>query len=113
MAKHNPMFHSGYEMLRPYSTRLPCFSKADYQIICINNSSAPFSRDQPTWQGTLHTATILTPNEAKRRVVSSTMIASAAAGTPDTITESQQQEFIHTSIVRRRGYDKPHLEDET
>ena len=113
MAKHNPMFHSGYEMLRPYSTRIPCFSKTDYQIICINNSSAAFARNQPTWQGTLHTATILTPDESKRRVVNSTMIASAATGTPDTITESQQQEFINTSIVRRRGYDKPHLDDDT
>ena len=38
MAKHNPMFHSGYEMLRPYSTRVPCFLPDDYQIVCINNS---------------------------------------------------------------------------
>lgn len=112
MAKHNPMFQSGYELLRPYSTRIPCFSRTDDQIICINNSSAPFSRDQPAWQGTLHTATILTPDESKRRVVNSTMIASAPAGTPDTVTESEQQEFINSSIVRRRGYDKPHLDDD-
>ncbi len=113
MAKHNPMFQSGYEMLRPYSTRIPCFSRTDYQIICINNSSAPFSRDHPTWQGTLHTATILTPDESRRRVMNSTMIASAAAETRDTITEPQQHEFINTSIVRRWGYDKPHLDDDT
>ena len=113
MAKHNPMFQSGYELLRPYSTRIPCFSRTDYQIICINNSSAPFSRDQPTWQGTLHTATILTPDESKRRVVNSTMIASAPAGTPETVTESEQQEFINSSVVHRRGYDKPHLDDDT
>jgi hypothetical protein len=113
MAKHNPLFQSGYELLRPYSTRIPCFSRTDYQIICINNSSAPFSRDQPRWQGTLHTATILTPDESKRRVVNSTLIASAPAGTPDTISESEKQEFINTSIVRRRGHDKPHLDDDT
>jgi hypothetical protein len=113
MAKRNPMFHSGYEMLRRYSTRIPCFSKTDYQIICINNSSASFSRDHPRWQGTLHTATIVTPDESKRRVINSTMIASASAGTPDTITESQEQEFIRTLIVHRRGYDKTHLADDT
>jgi len=113
MAKHNPMFQSGYKLLRPYSTQIPCFSRTDYQIICINNSSAPFSHDQSTWQGTLHTATILTPDESKRRVINSTMIASAPAATPDIITESQQQEFINASTVRRRGYDKPHLEDDT
>jgi hypothetical protein len=112
MAKHNPMFQSGYELLRPYSTQIPCFSRTDYQIICVNNSSAPFSRDNPMWQGTLHTATILTPDESKRRVVNSTMIAPAPAGTPDTITASQEEDFIHTSVVRRRGYDKLDLEDD-
>ena len=112
MAKHNPMFQTGYEMLRPYTTRIPCFSPTDYQIILINNSSAPFSRDHPRLQGTLHTATILTPDESKRRVVNSTMIASAPATTPDIVTESEQQEFITTSVVRRRGYDKPHLDDD-
>ena len=112
MTKHNPMFQTGYEMLRPYSTRVPCFSKSDFQVICINNSSAPFSIDHPKWQGTLHTAEIQTPDESKRRVVNSTMIASAASGTSDKIPESEQQDFINTSTVRRRGYDKPHLDDD-
>lgn len=113
MVLHNPMFQSGYELLRPYSTRIPCFSRTEYQIICINNSSAPYSYHRPQWQGTLHTAKILTPDDSKRRVVNSTMIASTPAGTPDTVTESEQQQFITTSIVRRRGYDKPHLKDDT
>ena len=112
MARHNPMFAAGYEMLRPYSTRIPCFSRTDYQIICINNSSAPYQPDQPAWQGTLHTAMILTPDESKRRVVNSMMIASAPTGTPDTISVAEQQEFIHTTAVRRRGYDKQHLEED-
>jgi len=111
MASHNPMFQPGYEMLRPYSVRIPCLSRTGYQIICINNSSAPFSQDQPMWQGTLHTATILSPDESKRRVINSTMIASVPTGTRDTITEAQQEEFITTSTVRRRRHDKPHLED--
>lgn len=112
MAKHNPMFQAGYELLRPYSIRIPCFSATDFQIVCINNSCAPFAPDQRNWQGTLHTATILTPDESRRRVINSTMITSAPSGTCDAITESQQQGFITTSIVRRRGYDKPHLDDD-
>lgn len=61
--------------------RTPCFSRTEYQIICVDNSYAPYSQDQPMWQGTPHTATILTPNESKRRVINSTLIASAPAGT--------------------------------
>lgn len=113
LAKHNPMFKSGHEFLRPYSTRVPCFSPTEYQIICINNSSAPYSESQPAWQGTLHTATILTPDESERRVINSTMIASMPAGTADTINPEKLNDFVSTSVVRRRGYDKPHLEDDT
>lgn len=85
MARHNPMFRAGHDILLPYATRIPCFSKDDYRIVCINNSSAPYSESQPAWQGTLHTATILMPDESERRVVNSTMIASVPAGTPDKI----------------------------
>lgn len=113
MVRHNPMFRAGYELLRPYCTRIPCFSPTEYQIICINNSSAPFSHENPKWQGTLHTATILTPDESERRIINSTMIGAAPFGTPDTVTELQQQEFTQTSVVRRRGYDKAHLEEDT
>ncbi|MBB3205501.1 hypothetical protein FHS27_001301 [Rhodopirellula rubra] len=112
LVKHNPMFQSSFEILEPYSTRVPCFSKTNYQIICINNSSAGYSSLEPAWQGTLHTATILTPDEDERRVINSTMIASVPKGTPDTIDASVLNEFASTSAVRRRGYDKPHLDDD-
>jgi hypothetical protein len=106
------MFQSNAAVLQSYATRVPCFSPADYQIICINNSSAPYSPDRPAWQGTLHKATILTPDESKRRIVNSTLIAAAPASTPDTLSASELQEFIQTAVVRRRGYDKQHLEDD-
>lgn len=112
MAKHNPMFKSGQDSLKPYVTRIPCFSTNDFQIVCINNSSAPLSADGTTWQGTLHTATITTPDESKRRVINSTMIARAPLGSCDLFDESALQYYIHTSEVKRRGYDKTHLEDD-
>lgn len=112
MAQHNPMFKSGFDLLRPYATRVSCFSSTDYQIVCINNSSAAYSESSPSWQGTLHTATIVKPDESKRRVINSTMIASVPAGTPDTIGAAQLQDFATTSLVRRRGYDKPHLDND-
>jgi len=85
MARHNPMFSADHDILRPYATRIPCFSKGDYQVVCINNSSAPYSESQPAWQGTLHAATIPAPDASERRVVNSTMIASVSAGTPDEV----------------------------
>jgi len=101
MAEYNPMFQPGYEMLRPYTTRVPCFSKADYQIVCINNSCSPYSESQSAWQGTLHTATMLTPDETACRFINSTMIASVPAGTADKIDAEELNDFVSTSVVSR------------
>jgi hypothetical protein len=113
MAEYNPMFSAGYDILRPYTTRLACFSRTDYQIICINNSCAPWSDLRRAWQGTVHTATIPAPDESQRRVIDSTMIAPVPAGTPDTVDGDELNDFITTSAVRRRGYANTHLEDDT
>ncbi len=85
MARHNPMFSADHDLLRPYATRIPCFSRSDYRIVCINNSCAPCSESRPAWQGTLHAATIPAPDASETRVVNSTVIASVPAGTPDAI----------------------------
>jgi hypothetical protein len=106
MVRHNPMFRSGYDILLPYCSRISCFSPRDYQIICINNSTAPYSQSKPAWQGNLHTATILTPDESKRRVINSTMIASVPAGTSDAVDTEELNDFISTSVVHCQVSDK-------
>lgn len=112
MEEHNPMFDVGRDMLRPYTTRLSCFSRSDYQILFINNSCAPYSETHPAWQGVVHTATILNPDVSARRVIDSTMIAPVTAGTPGVIDGDALDDFITTSAVRRRGYGKPDREDD-
>lgn len=110
MDSYNPMFKTGFDLLRPYAHPLPCFDPSTYQIVVINNSSAPF--DGQSWLGTLHTATILNPDDSKRRIINSTMIAPARTGSPDVIDDTDLQDFITTSLVRRKGYDRTHLEDD-
>jgi hypothetical protein len=111
LQKHNPMFGPGEQLLRPFTTRVECFTNRNYQVALINNSMAPYATAQ-AWQGVLHTATIEQPMDELRRVVNSTMIASVPRGTEESVSELQQEEFINTNIVRRRGYDKQHLEDD-
>lgn len=89
MSEYNPMFRRGDDFLRPYVTRVPCFSPVEYQIVCINNSCAPYSQTRPAWQGVLHAATIPVPYDLGCRVVNSRMIASAPAGTPDAVDVGQ------------------------
>lgn len=112
MQHHNPMFAGGFELLQPYTTRVP-LSTDRFQIVCINNSSAAFSDSQPAWQGVLHTASILQPDDSQRRVINSTMIASVPLDTPEPVSEDQLTDFLTTSTVRRRGYDKPDVADDT
>lgn len=111
MVQHNPMFQVGYDLLRPYSVRVPCFSSREFQIVCVNNSSAPYSPGL-SWQGTLHTATVHDPDLSKRRVINSTMIASVELGMVEPVSTGEQQEFVRTSLVRRRGHDLPDVDDD-
>lgn len=110
MERHNPMFHAGFELLRPYASVLRCFDPSQFQIVVINNSSAPI--DGQHWLGTLHTATIINPDDSKRRIINSTMLAPAPIGTGDAVSSSDLLDFLQTTLVRRKGYDKTHLEDD-
>ena len=89
MSEYNPMFGHADNVLRPYTTRVPCFSSDEYRIVCINNSCAPYSESRPAWQGVLHGATVPAPNASEPRMINSTMIASVPAGTPDTADLAQ------------------------
>ncbi len=109
---HNPMFAAGEGVLRPYTTSVTCFSNRNPQILLINNSIAPYAPDRGNWQGVLHTATIRNPSDTLRRVVNSTMVASALPDALETLSEECVQEFLSTTVVHRRGYDRPQVEDD-
>jgi hypothetical protein len=112
LEKHNPMFGPGEELLRPYITRVACFSNRSSQILLINNSVTPYSNAGDAWQGVLHTATVHNASDAFRRVVNSTMVASVPLHAIEPVSPAEQEEFITTDVVRRRGYDKTHLDDD-
>ena len=54
----------------------------------------------------------LTRSWVKRRVVNSFMVASMPFGAAELVSQAEQDEFITTTIVRRRGYDRQHLTDD-
>jgi hypothetical protein len=109
--KHNPMFGPGEQLLRPYTTRVACFVPGNYQIVVINNSIAPFDSVGGAWQGVLHTATIDRPSDELSRVVNSTMVASLPIGSPEPVSRAEQEAFVNSTIVHKRGYDRPQLVD--
>lgn len=113
LAKHNPMFVDGERLLRDYTTRVRCFCHGNAQILVVNNSCATYADDRSAWQGVLHTARIENPDAAQRRVVNSLMIASASLGAAEPVSEPAQEEFVSTTAVRRRGYDKTNLDDDS
>ena len=88
------------------------FSNQSYQILLVNNSISRHAPDGIVWQGVLHTATIRNPSPSARRVVNSTMIASVPMGTEELLSEKQLGEFLKTTLVRRRGYDRPEAADD-
>ena len=112
LEQYNPMFTLGEQLLEPYRTVVRCFSHRHFQVLLINNSVSPYSADGTSWQGVLHTAAIHGASEALRRVVNSTMVASVPLNAPEPVSASELEEFVATAILRRRGNDKPYLEDD-
>ncbi|MFO0864687.1 MAG: hypothetical protein U0744_08565 [Gemmataceae bacterium] len=110
--RHNPMFRAGEDLLTEYACALESFRNDHFQLVVVNNSMAESTAENPRWQGVLHTATILTPDPSRRRIINSMMIASAPVGTPSKISEQAIEQFVSTNEVKRSGYDKPELADD-
>lgn len=107
LATHNPMFSSGVALLVPFTTAIPRFSSNSYHIVCINNSSTMFDPERKSWQGTLHRASVPAPDENKRRVINSIMLARTPEGESSAMSREAIEDFATTDVVLRRGYDAP------
>lgn len=107
LERHNPMFKVNENLLGPYLIRLHEFNPEEFQILFINNS-----RSSSGWQGLLHAAVMPSPDESQRRVINSTLICPMPIEAAEILPASEIEDFLQSHGVRRRGYDKPHLNDE-
>jgi hypothetical protein len=98
---YNPMYRRGEELLARYVTELPQPTDGHARILLVNNSSLPFSQDRANPLGVMHKAIIVTPDDAGRRVVNSTMLV---VGERDEISRERQQEFVATDEIIRKDY---------
>jgi hypothetical protein len=96
----NPMYKKGEELLVRYVTELPQPGNGHYRILLINNSSLPFTKGRTNPLGVMHKAIIVTPNEAERRIVNSTMLVTEGGE----ITIEKQQEFVTTDKISQKNY---------
>jgi hypothetical protein len=97
---YNPMYRQGEELLARYVTELPQPEPGHARILLINNSSLPFTEAQTNPLGVMHKAVIVTPNEAERRVVNSTMLVTEGE---ETAAETQE-EFVRTDKISQKNY---------
>ena len=97
----NPMYRKGEESLTRYVTELAQPAEGHSRIVLINNSSLPFTGEGVNPLGVLHKAEIIDPDDSKRRVVNSMMLA--AGGTED-VSEGQLRQFVATEEVSRKFY---------
>lgn len=113
LSKHNPMYGNNTRLLQDYTTTLECFSPHRPVIVMINNSVTDSTSEAGAMLGVLHGATVPSPSDDARRVINSTMFATGGEGVVGPVSEADVSDFLNTSSVRRRGYDKPHLKDDT
>jgi hypothetical protein len=60
----------------------------------------PFTEGRTNTLGLMHKAIIVTPNEAERRIVNSTMLVTEG----DEISNNKQEEFITTDKISQKTY---------
>lgn len=96
----NPMYKKGEELLGRYISELPQPSEGHSWILLINNSSLPFTEARTNLLGVMHKAIIVTPDDAERRIVNSTMLAVGG----DEIGFEKQEEFVTTEAISQKVY---------
>lgn len=97
---YNPMFRKGEEVLVPYVTELPQPEPGHARILLINNSSLAFTEERTNPLGVMHKAIIVTPDEAERRIVNSTMLV----GEGEEIGVDKQEEFVSADKISQKNY---------
>jgi hypothetical protein len=95
---YNPMYRRGEELLARYVTELPQPEPGHSRILLINNSSLPFTEARTNPLGVMHKAVIVTPNEAERRIVNSTMLVTEG----EEIAADKQEEFVRTDKISQK-----------
>jgi hypothetical protein len=97
----NPMYRKGEDLLGRYVTELPQPHDGHSRILLVNNSSLPFAEARTNPLGVMHKAIIVTPNDAERRIVNSTMLT---VGDGDEIGVDRQEEFVATDEISQKVY---------
>jgi hypothetical protein len=97
----NPMYKKGEDFLARYVTELPQPHDGHSRILLVNNSSLPFTEARTNHLGVMHKAIIVSPDDAERRIVNSTMLA---VGEGDEIGPEQQRDFVTTERISRKDY---------
>jgi hypothetical protein len=100
LREYNPMFRKGEEVLAPYVTELPQPEPGHARILLINNSSLPFTEDRTNPLGVMHQAVIVTPDEAERRIVNSTMLVTEG----EEVAAEKREEFVRTDQISQKVY---------
>lgn len=95
------MYKKGEELLGGYVTELPQPVEGHSRILLVNNSSLPFTEARTNPLGVMHKAIIVTPDDAERRIVNSTMLAVSES---DEMGQEQQQEFVTTDQISEKVY---------
>ena len=100
LTNHNPMYHSGEEMLVGYVTELPQPDKAHASVLLINNSNLPFIDARPNPLGVLHQAVIVNPTESECRLVNSMMLVTE----DESVGQEALDEFVQTDQISPKVY---------
>ena len=104
LAKHNPMYAAGQDLLTPYTTELIEVRGERPQIVLVNNSSKPAGANPPGLLGLLHHAVIPQPDRAQQRIVNSTMLVALDSSEDEPLAVADEEAFVVTERISESAY---------
>lgn len=90
-----PVFKNDISLLSPYISKVKSFTKENYSIVLINNSSL---KSHLNMLGVLHKVTIPKQDLTKSRIVNSMIINLLSTGESNE-NEPNEKDFLNTSII--------------
>jgi hypothetical protein len=102
LARHNPAYAAGQELLRDYTTEVTPFRVGHYQVLLVNNSCTPVEARERGMLGVLHQAVLPEALPGRSRWIDSLMLTTAGPGEAAGLGDEEVRAFVEQAAAAAR-----------
>lgn len=102
LARHNPAYAAGQELLRDYTTEVTPFRAGHYQVLLVNNSCTPVEARARGMLGVLHQAVLPNALPDRSRWINSLMLTTAGPDEGAGLGDEEVRAFVEQAAAAAR-----------